>query len=168
VEQDLRARIAAMSDESLLAIIENKSSEYTPDALALVIAEISSRGGIEFLKQKVVQSPPFSTDDRVQEESPPEKSDPSDEIQARLKRFYWLFVLVAYGLFMYVVDGSLWVYWLCVFVMIGFWVRVMIRARTRTPEEEYSEIAREMEKQQANEVGDSLPSNPNDRHLNGG
>jgi hypothetical protein len=54
--------------------------------------------------------------------------------------------LVAYGLFLYVIRGSLWLYWLCVFAMIAFWIRVLINARKLTPEEEYAEIAKEMEK----------------------
>jgi hypothetical protein len=149
VEQDLKARIAAMSDESLLAIIEIRSGEYTSDALAFADEEASRRGGIEFLKQKIQQSHLVPSGSGTQTARPSETPDQSSEILARLKKFYWVFILAAYGLFMYVLDGSLWVYWLCVFVMIGFWIRVMIRARTRTPEEEYTEIAEEMKKQQA-------------------
>jgi hypothetical protein len=165
VEQDLKTRIAAMSDESLLTIIEDKSAEYTSDALAFADEEASRRGGIEFLNQKIQQSHPVPSDSGTQTARPSEIPDQSSEILARLKKFYWVFVLTAYGLFMYVLDGSLWVYWLCVFVMIGFWIRVMIRARTRTPEEEYAEIARETEKQQGGKAGSSSPSNANDRHL---
>jgi hypothetical protein len=81
----------------------------------------------------------------------PEIPDQSNEIVARLKKFYWVPVLVAYGLFLYVIRGSLWFYWLCVFAMIAFWIRVLINARKLTLEEEYAEIAREMAKHPPND-----------------
>jgi hypothetical protein len=135
-----------MSDESLLAIVENKSDEYTPDALALTNEEISRRGGIESLMQRVQQSREEKQDSPPQETHRPQIPDQSNEVVARLKRFYWVPVVVAYGLFLYVIRGSLWLYWLCVFAMIAFWIRVLINARKLTPEEEYAEIAKEMEK----------------------
>ncbi len=146
MDPDLRACLRAMSDESLLAIVENKSDEYTPDAVALTNEEISRRGGIEVLKQKVLQSPAIPPDTRPQDTRTPEIPDQSNEIVARLKRFYWVLVLAGYGLFVYVIRGSLWFYWLCVFVMIAFWIRVLINARKLTVEEEYAEIAKEMAK----------------------
>jgi hypothetical protein len=147
VDEDFRARIIAMSDESLLAIIEHNPDDYVPEALLIVGEEVTRRGGIEFLKQKVLQTPAVSQIASAPGEFPPEIADQSDEIVARLKKLYPLFVVAAYVVFEYIIGGSLWLYWMCVFAMIGFWIRVMIKARRLTPEEEYKEIAEELAKQ---------------------
>lgn len=150
VDQDLRRRITAMSDESLLAIVESKSVDYTTEALEIANAEIAGRGGIEILRKKVLQSHAESPDTSLQKAHSPEIPSQSNEIVARLKKFYGVLVFAAYVLFMLVIGGSLWLYWLCVFVMIAFWIRVMINARRLTPEEEYAENVREMAKHPPN------------------
>ena len=135
-----------MSDESLLAIVENKPDDYTADALAFVEEAIASRGGVVALKQRVRQSHPESSESHSHELHPARLAAPPNEIVARLKRFYLMIVFAAYDLFMLAMGGSLWFYWLCVFAMIASFIRVLIRARRLTVEEEYEEIAREMAK----------------------
>jgi hypothetical protein len=144
VDQHLKAQIVSMSDETLIAIVENNSDEYTPDALAFARKEVSRRGGIEFLKERLLQVRDLPPAEISQE--PETSADDSGEIGNRLKKSYWVFVLAAYILFIYVIRGSLWVYWLCVFVMIAFWIKIFINAKKLTPEEEYAEIAKEMAK----------------------
>ena len=133
-----------MPDESLLAVAANTTEEYTPDAVALANEEIVRRGGIEFLNRRVAQHHVIPEVGGSQEVRPPEIPDQSDDVFSRLKRFYWVFVCVAYGLFVYVIRGSLWLYWLLVFAMIAFWIGVWIRSRRLTPEEEYAEIAKDL------------------------
>lgn len=133
-----------MSDWSLIAILENASDEYTPEALAIAREEATTRGGIEFLKEKIFRLHPGTIDTVRQGKVPTEIPGQSNEILDRLKRFYHVIVLAAYIVFELIIGGSLWFYWLCVFVMIAFWVRVLIRARRLTPEEEYADIAREI------------------------
>ncbi|HEY6951710.1 MAG TPA: hypothetical protein VI758_04845 [Bacteroidota bacterium] len=146
MDKDFRARVSAMSDESLLAIVEHKPDDYVSEALLIVNEEVARRGGVEFLKQKVLRSPAVSKTPSVSGELQPEMRDQSNEIIDRLKKLYPLLVIAAYFVFEYIIGGSLWLYWMCVFAMIGFWIRVMIKARTLTPEEEYKEIAEELAK----------------------
>jgi hypothetical protein len=146
MDKNLKERLSAMPDETLLSIIENKPDDYTADALAFVKEELSARGGLEVLKQKVQQSRSESQESRHPETHPPELHAESNELLDRMKKFYLVLVFVAYVLFLYVIRGSLWFYWFCVFGLIAFFIRVLIRARRLTPEEEYEEIAKEMAK----------------------
>ncbi len=150
--------ITSMPDESLLAILENTTQEYTPEALAFANEEVSRRGGIELLKEKVQQTLVKQSDLHSQHQLPIDSTDSSTEVAARLKKFYWIPVLAAYIVFVYVIRESLWLYWLCVFVMIAFWIRVFINARKLTPEEEYAEIAKEMAKHPETESSGDKPA----------
>jgi hypothetical protein len=147
-----------MPDESLLAILENAPQEYTPEALAFANEEVSRRGGMELLKERVQQIHVAQSDVHTQRELPSVITDSTNEVAARLKKFYWIPVLAAYAFFMYIIRESLWFYWLCVFVMLAFWIRVLINARKLTPEEEYAEIAREMAEHPKTNSTDEKPS----------
>ena len=143
MSKPLKERLTAMSDEALLTIIENKPDDYTADTLAIVEKEIAARGGLEVLKQNVQHSIFEPTESHHREVNPHEPPSQSNELVTRLKKFYLLLVLAAYVLFSLVIHWSLWFYWLCVFAMIAFYIRVLINARRLTPDEEYEEIARE-------------------------
>ena len=132
-----------MPDEALIAIVEKISEEYTPDALAFAYEEIERRGGMDVLKERVGQAGPSRSAEQVANRDVPQLAEASNDLLDRIKKFYWVFVTAGYGVFEWIVGGSWWFYWLCLFVMIGFWIRVWIRARTLTPDEEYAEIARE-------------------------
>jgi hypothetical protein len=146
MDKNLKERLSAMPDETLLSIMENKPDDYTAGAIALVEEEIFARGGLEVLKRKVRQFRSESPESRHPETQPPELHAESNELLDRLKKFYLVLVFVAYVLFLYVIRGSLWFYWFCVFGLIAFFIRVLIRARRLTPEEEYEEIAKEIAK----------------------
>ena len=121
--------------------MEGQSESYTPEAIAFASGEITKRGGIEALKQEVERSESKKSGSQDQEEHPSNQSPESDEILVRLKRLYPLLVLVAYGLFMYVINASFWFYWLCLFAFLGALFAVLFIGREITLEEEGKENA---------------------------
>ena len=141
IDQQLKDRIASLPDEALLRILEGQGELYTPEAIAFANEVIEKRGGIEVLKQKPEHSESTKSGSHDQEEHPSNESSESEEILVRLKKLYPLFVLAAYGLFMYVINASFWFYWLCLFAFLGSLFAVLFIRREMKSEEEGKEIA---------------------------
>ena len=114
IEEKLGERLALMTDEALLGMIENKSEDFTPEALAIINAEVAHRGSLEALRSKV-------------EESRKQQTLPQVGSLVLLKRFYPVLVLISYGLFMYSIHASLWFYWLCLFALIASLFAVLFK-----------------------------------------
>lgn len=153
IDQQLKDQIASLPDKTLLHILEGQSDSYTPEAIAFASEEIAKRGGIEVLKQEVERSESKKSGSDVQAEHPSNESPESDEILVRLKKLYPLLVLVAYGLFMYVINASFWFYWLCLFAFLGALFAVLFVSREITLEEEGKEVSGGVTHE-----SDSLPS----------
>lgn len=141
IDQQLKDQIASLPDRILLHILEGQSDSYTPEAIASASEEIAKRGGIEVLKQELERSESKKSGSDVQAEHPSNESPESDEILVRLKKMYPLLVLVAYGLFMYVINASFWFYWLCLFAFLGALFAVLFVSREITLEEEGKEVS---------------------------
>ncbi len=136
IDETLKARLAILSDEVLLQIVEKKSDEYTPEAMAFVTEEVTHRGGLEDLRKKV---------EHAKEPGTPgsEKKPLSKEALALMKRSYIVLVIVCYGLFMYVINASLWFYWILLFALIASLFAVLFRPRF-DPEQEIKELVARM------------------------
>jgi hypothetical protein len=160
IDQQLKDRIVSLPDVALLRILESHTELYTPEAIAFATEEIEKRGGIEVLKQKVESSKSMKSVSRGQEEHPSKESPESEEILVKLKILYPLFVLVAYGLFVYVFDASFWFYWLCLFSFFGSLFAVLFMRRETKWEEESKEIAGGMARE--SDTPPSVPTSTND------
>ncbi len=125
--EQLKKQLALMTDEALLARVENKSEEFTPEALSIIDAEIARRGGLEALKRKV-------------EESRHSRGSAPDESLRLLKRAYPAIVLIAYGAFMYAIRASLWFYWLCLFLLVASLFALLFKPPFN-PEDEIKELS---------------------------
>jgi hypothetical protein len=138
-DQQLRDRLPYLSDEEILAMVQTRPEEYTPEALAVINEEVVKRGGLQSLKEKAGKS--RSEDQTTQGGTstlPPELQD-SNEIAAKLRRLYPLYVAAAYGLFMYAINGSLWFYWLLLFALIAAFFAVLFRPPFN-PQDEIKEL----------------------------
>jgi hypothetical protein len=127
IDYDLRDRLAILTDQALLEIVESKSEQFTPEALETIHIEVANRGGLEALKLKV-------------EESRARQNISPGEKHIILKRSYPVIVLVAYGLFMYAINASLWFYWLCLFALIAALFAVLFKPPFN-PEDEIKELS---------------------------
>ena len=127
IDQSLKDRISALPDEAIVRMIEGAAEEYTPDAIECVKEELLRRGGIEALKLKVAE--------RAASGIQAEEESSSQETSHTLRILYPIVVFVAYGLFMYAIDASLWLYWLGLFAFIGSLFTVLfIRRKAITVE----------------------------------
>jgi len=124
IQQQLKERLRLLTDNALLDMVEGQSTEYTAEARAMIDEEIAKRGGIEVVKEKAKQS-----------EKPLQSKDDLD----RLKKFFFVTVIAACGLFIFAVKGSYWFYWLCLFAMIAGLLAVLFKPKYN-PEDEIKEL----------------------------
>ncbi len=122
--QQLRQKLALLRDDALLRISESTQSEYTPEARTIIDAEVSLRGGLEALKERV---------------SLAEKTGQSKEELARLRRFFIVAIIAACALFIFALNGSSWFYWICLFALIAALFGVLLSPRPN-PEDEIEEL----------------------------
>lgn len=124
LSKQLKNRLEALSDDALFEMIEKKSGEYTPDALAMINAEVAKRGGVDALKESVERA---------------EKAQPANEDISTLKKFFFVTIIAACGLFIFALNGSYWFYWICLFAMIASMFAVLFRPKYN-PEDEIKEL----------------------------
>ena len=122
--QQLKEKLSLVRDEVLLRIAEGTQSEYTPEARTIIEAEVSKRGGVEALKERVDQS---------------EKPEQSNEDLVRRRKFFIVAMIAACGLFIFVLNGSSWFYWVCLFALVAALFAVLFNPPVN-PEEEIKEM----------------------------
>lgn len=62
--ESLRARIKSLPDEKLVQMVENKSGDYTPEAVTIAREEIEARGGLDFISKPTEESKPQGTEQK--------------------------------------------------------------------------------------------------------
>ncbi len=128
----LRERVRLLSDDSLLDMVESHAGDYTKDALEIIHDEIVRRGGIESVRLNAEKL-------RKEQEAGAGPSVGSAQRVALLRRFYPVLVIAAYGSFMYVIQASLWFYWLFLFILIAWLFTSLLRPPFK-PEDEIKEL----------------------------
>ena len=135
----LNERLALISDAALLEMVGKGSDEYTREARAMIDAEVSRRGGIDALKEKTKGA---------------ETSQPAGEDRTTVRRVFLVAVFAACALVIYLLDGSFWFYWVCLFALIASWFGVLFLPR-HNPEDELNEMLSKAAQEQGTEDNES-------------
>ena len=120
----LTERLALISDQALLEMVEKKPDVYTREAGEMIEAEVSRRGGMEALKERVKTA---------------QKVSPSGDEQLVRWRVFLVAVFTGCGLLIYLLHGSYWFYWVCLFALIAAWFGVLFLPR-HSPDDELKEM----------------------------